>query len=132
MSLEARIANKTLTDIAADMWNHAPKMTQKADAITRDDIRSIISHVWASSYFRPTGDASRGQHVFQGKGCAGCHEGGGAPAIKGQGEFSAMTLVSALWKHGPQMQARMQQKGTEWPQLTPGDTANLIAYLNSK
>jgi mono/diheme cytochrome c family protein len=88
--------------------------------------------VWSTSYFRPAGDLARGKRVFESKGCAGCHDGGGAPAIKGQGDFTAMTMVSALWKHGPQMQARMQQKGTQWPQLSPTDAANLIAYLNSK
>jgi mono/diheme cytochrome c family protein len=131
-SLQGRLANKTLTDIAADMWNHAPKMTQKMEKMSDEEIRNIISYVWSESYFRPTGDTGRGKHVFEAKGCAGCHEGGGAPAIKGQGGFTAMTMVSALWKHGPQMQARMQQKGTAWPQLTPADAANLIAYLNSK
>lgn len=132
-SLEGRVANKTLTDIAADMWNHAPKMTQGAEPMKEGEIRDIISYVWSNAYFRSAGDAGRGKRVFESKGCAGCHEGGGAPAIaKGQGGFSAMTLVSALWKHGPQMQARMQQKGTAWPQLSPTDASNLIAFLNAK
>jgi hypothetical protein len=43
-----------------------------------------------------------------------------------------MTMVSVLWKHGPQMQERMQQKGVTWPQLSPADAANLIAFLNAK
>jgi mono/diheme cytochrome c family protein len=131
-SLEGKLANRTLTDIAAAMWNHAPKMTQKMEHMPADEMRNIISYVWSTAYFQPVGDTGRGKRVFEAKGCAGCHEGGGAPAIKGQTGFSAMTLVSALWKHGPQMQARMQQKGTAWPQLSATDAANLIAYLNSK
>jgi mono/diheme cytochrome c family protein len=132
-SLEGKLADKTLTDIAAEMWNHAPKMTQKMEKMNPEEIRNVISYVWSASYFQTNGDSGRGRRVFDSKGCAGCHEGGGAPAIgKTPGGFSAMTMVSVLWKHGPQMQERMQQKGVTWPQLSPADAANLIAFLNAK
>jgi len=43
-----------------------------------------------------------------------------------------VTIISALWHHGPQMLNRMKQAGIGWPQFrSPAELADLLVYLNS-
>ena len=83
----------------------------------------------------PEGTAARGQQVFEAKLCASCHEqvDTGAPnlAIKA-GQFSAFSMVSALWQHGAGMLARMVVQNKEWQVLSAQEMADIIAYLNTK
>ena len=72
--------------------------------------------------------------VFLDKNCATCHNdaSSGAPRLsKGEDGYSAITMVSALWEHGPQMLERMNQRKLAWPRFTSQQMADLIAYLNS-
>jgi hypothetical protein len=40
-------------------------------------------------------------------------------------------MVTGLWKHGPEMLAKMNAKGMVWPRFGASEMADLIAYLNS-
>ncbi|MEO8028870.1 MAG: c-type cytochrome [Bryobacteraceae bacterium] len=129
LSLDHRLSARTLTDVAAAMWNHAPKMTGAVPSITSSEMRQIIAEIWARQFFNPEGDVSKGERVYQAK-CDKCHSAGGAPAItKSQ---SAITMVSALWTHGPKMLEKVKEMGEQWPKLSPTEMANVIAYLDSK
>lgn len=138
-AFEKQIGDSTLTEVAAAMWNHAPLMVKSPDTapaqITPPEMRQILSSVWASQFFSPKGDAARGKRVFEAKKCASCHDsaGSGAPTLaRGPDNYSAVRMVSALWGHGPAMLEKMKQQKIAWPQLSPGDMTNLIAYLNSR
>jgi cytochrome c2 len=135
LALENRLGDSTLTDVAAAMWNHAPQMRQPPPELTTTEWRQLISYVWAKQFFATRGDAARGQKVFESKKCAVCHNdpSSGAPKLSKPPEpYSAITIVSALWLHGPVMLKMMQEKHIIWPQLTPGEMNNVIAYLNSR
>ena len=135
LALENRLGDSTLTDVAAAMWNHAPQMRQPPPELTTTEWRQLISYVWAKQFFATRGDAARGQKVFESKKCAVCHNdpSSGAPKLSKPAEpYSAITIVSALWLHGPVMLKMMQEKHIIWPQLTPGEMTNVIAYLNSR
>ena len=73
--------------------------------------------------------------MFQERKCADCHAGGshGAPQLPGQArKYSEVSIISALWRHGPQMLHRMKEAGIGWPQFRNAqEVADLIAYLNS-
>lgn len=136
LALDGRLPNRTLTEVAAAMWNHAPKMAGKTDPeLDGDDMREIIAHVWGRQFFQPKGDPDRGSAVFQGR-CASCHvQGGtlGAPSPdKMHGERSAIEMVSALWRHGPRMLSELERQGKPWPSLTPSEMANVVSYLGRK
>jgi mono/diheme cytochrome c family protein len=128
------MGDHSLTEVAAGMWNHGPDMVQDPATIPTEEMRKIISYVWARQFFHPTGSAGKGRQVAEGKKCVSCHEGGGgAPAFSSlQGPYSVVRLTSALWKHGPAMLKQMQAKGIQWPRMTPADVENLIAYIDSK
>ncbi len=132
-ALEGKLANQTLPDIAADMWNHGPKLTT-TPVISTDEMRQIVSYVWEKQYLGSAGNSERGGQVFEKKNCAKCHtgEGGGPNLAGGERKYSPVTMVAVLWKHGPAMLERMQEKKIAWPQLTPGELSDLVAYLNTK
>jgi cytochrome c2 len=133
------IGDSTLTDVAAAMWNHAPLMIKNPPSapgtLSLDEMRVLLSYIWAQQFFSPKGDSAKGQRVFQSQKCASCHGDakGGAPELsRGTGPFSAVRMVAVLWSHGPAMKQRMEQSKMRWPTLSPSDMANLIAYLNQR
>jgi mono/diheme cytochrome c family protein len=135
LALEQRLRNLTLTDIAVDMWNHAPKMAQPAPTLTRQDMQELLSYLWMRQFIHPGGDAVRGKEVFAQKHCADCHMRGShaAPQLPGQARaYSEVTIMSALWRHGPTMLQRMRQAKIEWPRFQAAQQlSDLIAFLNS-
>ncbi len=133
-SLENKLRNQTITDIAVDMWNHQPSMKNPPPALTPDEMRQILAYVWARQYFVGNGDRARGQVVFVEKSCVSCHAKptGGVPSLsKGKDAYSSVSMVSFLWQHGPRMLDRMQQQKLSWPQFTSRQMADLIAFLNT-
>jgi cytochrome c551/c552 len=135
--LAARIKGRTLTEIGAAMWNHGPAMRAAGAPPAHfepDEMRELLSFLWAKQFFEDAGDAGRGARVFSAKGCAGCHSNpaSGAPRLVAAGrEFSGASMVSALWRHGPAMLELMRKRGTPWPRFNGREMADLIAYLNS-
>lgn len=134
LSLDNRLENQTLTDIAADMWNHAPKMVT-APAVGPEEMRKIVAYVWLRQFLATTGSAAKGEKVFTAKRCASCHmdSSSGAPKLeRGAEVYTSVTMISVLWTHGPAMLNKMREKGIAWPNLSPEDIDSLVAYLNAK
>jgi cytochrome c2 len=135
LALEDRLHSLTLTEIAVDMWNHAPRMIQPVPQLSEDEMRQLLSYLWMRQFVYAKGDAARGKQVFNAKLCAKCHAGGehGAPPLPGQGRpYSEITIISALWKHGPQMFTRMRQAKIVWPRFNNAQQmSDLVAFLNS-
>ena len=133
-ALENKLRDQTITDIAVDMWNHQPNMKNPPPTLTADEMRQILGYVWARQYFVGNGDRARGQVVFVEKSCASCHArpAGEVPSLsKGKDAYSAVSMVSYLWQHGPRMMQSMQQKNQSWPQFTSRQMSDLIAFLNT-
>jgi mono/diheme cytochrome c family protein len=131
--LGPRLKGKTLTDIAVAMWDHEPKMPAAPAQLVLDEMREIVSYLWAANFFEDAGRPSAGARVFTAKRCAVCHNDvtGSAPKLTGlKDAFTAATMVSALWHHGPGMLDQMITKGIAWPRFDGSEMANLIAYLN--
>jgi len=132
---------RSLTGLAAAMWNHRPLMSAAAEkkGLTmkpfRDDqMRDMITYLFEENYFDERGDAERGAGLFRSKRCDSCHgrDGTGAPALPGTGGFTAASFASGVWHHGPAMLGRMKERGVEWPALNGREVTDLIAYLNQQ
>jgi mono/diheme cytochrome c family protein len=123
-SFAPRIKGRTLTEIAAAMWDHSPKMPAKPAHFESGEMRELLSYLWARQFFEDAGDAGRGKRVFAAKHCAGCHG-------KLAGPFTGTAMVSALWHHGPKMLEQMTAKGVRWPRFDGREMSDLIAWLNS-
>jgi cytochrome c2 len=132
--LSARTQGKTLTEVAAAMWNHEPIMSRAGATPTRfapDEMRDLLGYLWAQQFFQDSGIASAGRRAFVAKKCATCHDQGKAPKLAGGG-FNGASMVSALWRHGPSMLSQMQKDNLPWPRFEGSQMADLIAYLNTK
>ncbi len=132
--LAVRIQGRTVTEIAAQMWDHAPKMQAAGarPAVFRPgEMRELLSYLWARQFFQDAGDPARGARVFASKHCASCHTTGPAPKLMaGDTVFSGPAMIAALWRHGPAMLEQMKARGIPWPRLDKADMSGLIAYLN--
>jgi cytochrome c551/c552 len=126
------LQGQTLTDIAADMWNHSPRMGAAATSFELEEMRDLTTFLWARQFFLSTGDARAGKRIFASKGCGACHGNvaSGAPKITGH-SLNGASMVSALWRHGPRMMEVTKSKGMSWPRFDRDEMSNLIAYLNS-
>ena len=127
------LAGQTMTDVAADMWNHGREMSGAGLSFAPGEMRQIASYIWSRRMFENSGNAGHGKTVFA-RDCATCHGGtnAGAPALTpGVRPYTDITMVSAVWKHASVMSGA-QGKGRIWPRLDTHDMSDLIAYLNNK
>lgn len=128
-----RLTGKTLTDIAARSWDHGLRNPAATVHLEPGEMREIVSYVWAQQFFQSSGDAERGKRAFSAKHCASCHDEGlkGAPSLaRNTRDASEVTMVSALWRHGPTMLALMSERKIPWPRFNAKEMSDLIAYLN--
>ncbi len=133
--LSASTRGKTLTEVAAAMWNHEPIMSKAGATPTRfapGEMRDLLGFLWAQQFFLDGGIPAAGRRVFVSKKCASCHDEAAGKAPKLTGVFNGSTMVSALWRHGPSMLSQMQKDHLPWPRFEGTQMADMIAYLNSK
>jgi len=133
----------TTAQFASLLWNHAPDMLRlgKENGIappTLDgtEMADLMAFLASLRFFDPSGSPFVGERVFGERGCAQCHgpaaEGTElGPKLSATGDaFTTVSLVTALWKHGPKMVDRTEQLGMPWPTLQPTDIGNLVSFLN--
>ncbi len=134
----------TIVQFAGLMWNHSPEMwramqTQKIErpAFTGREMADLIAFLHSLRYFEAGGSPKMGEILFVRRGCGNCHgpEGEGTPsgpALRGRSRsFSSVTLATALWRHGPDMDQHTQKLGLPWPKLAESDIGDLLAFLNT-
>lgn len=137
-ALAAKVQGQTLTEIAAEMWNHAPRMAAAgapAVQLAPGQMRDLLSAFWAAKFFEDAGRATSGSRVFANKNCTVCHNDAtsGAPHLPMPArEFNGASMITVLWRHGPRMLDQMTAKRIEWPRFNGAQMADVIAYLNSK
>jgi len=134
LDLGPRLRGKTLTEIAADMWNHAPNMGDKAPKLEPAETQAILTYLWTAQVMQASGSAAAGKKVYEASGCNSCHADGtaGAPNLASRkGAYSPVSMVAALWQHGPEMSTQIKNKNGEWPKFTGTQMSDLVAYLNA-
>lgn len=135
--LAVDLRDETLTDIAADMWNHGRDMNLKT-TFAPGEMRQIADYIWYARSVEGVGESGRGAQVFAAKKCTVCHDdrSSGAPSLAGIAAggqyFSGSAMVSALTRHGPTMLDKMREKHIAWPHFTGEEMSSLIAYLNTR
>jgi cytochrome c5 len=130
-TLEGKLGGRSMTELTAGLWNHAPGMRWMAEPLSGNELRQILAYVWQPAYYRPPGSADRGESLY-GARCGSCHENGTTPNLKQRARnLNTVGMVSALWNHGPQMLERLRVEGKQWPELTEAEIGNLLAFLNA-
>jgi cytochrome c2 len=139
----------SVLDLAGAFWNHAPVMREKmrdlkipAPTMTSQEMADIVALLTAYRYYLTEvgapGDPAAGRRVFVAKGCSRCHGDDpnrwdriGPSLQRYRGRSSAIFIAQAMWNHGPEMAAVMQQRGVQWPQFSGREMGDLIAYLQA-
>ncbi len=149
-SLDFTIQFHSPIRLAAAMWNHGPKMAESMS--TQGILRSSLTGaelVDLYAYFSSTADAyqsvagpvlpgsaGRGRDLYRSKGCHACHgaEGRGAsgPNLASlHRDWDSTEFAAAMWNKAAAMIAEMRAGGLRAPRLTPGEMADIMAYLYS-
>ncbi|MDP2999861.1 MAG: cytochrome c [Bryobacterales bacterium] len=132
-ALESRSTRYGATDLAAVLWNHVPKLTGSTPPVSYQEMRDLIAYLSSAQFLEERGDMERGKTVFARKRCATCHENlsSGAPNLAAvSGKMTSFDMMAAVWKHGPGMWSRMQERRFAWPHFRDSEMADLTAYLH--
>jgi mono/diheme cytochrome c family protein len=134
----------TILELAGSMWNHSPAMLRQMEHLhiqravfRKQEMADLLAFLYSFRYAEPGGSPKVGEVLFAGRGCSHCHgvRGQGtaqAPALRGRGKnYTAVTMATALWRHGPAMYRRAQDLGMSWPLLVESDVGDLITFLNT-
>jgi len=131
--------NKSVTEIAAQMWNHSPAMIEymQEESVTYpmfegNEMADLIAYLYFLGFEDPPGDILKGETVYEDKGCITCHEGGDGPDLTKIKPFnSRIQILQRMWNHASRMEDLLLIQNNEWPKLTTEEIRNLYAYLTS-
>ena len=139
-------AGRDVMQLASSFWNHAPIMSRmmmneqgsKPATLSPDEAGKLAGYLFELNFLDRPGDVERGRVVFERRSCVRCHQLGGSGGAAGprldelRPYATALFLAQALWSHGPQMVAKMNELGIERRQLEPDDVDHLLAFLRGK
>ena len=130
--------------LAAELWNHAPRMAQRMRELNiprpRLDAREssdLVAFLFTANYFDPPGDSNAGRRLFTEKRCIACHQRGGVGGVVGPNldnlgsRVTPTYVAAAMWNHGPQMAAVMRARKISRPTFKPGELRDLMAYVGA-
>ncbi len=128
--------------LAAELWNHAPRMAQRMRELNiprpRLDAREssdLVAFLFTANYFDPPGDSNAGRRLFTEKRCIACHQRGGVGGVVGPNldnlgsRVTPTYVAAAMWNHGPQMAAVMRARKISRPTFKPGELRDLLTFL---
>lgn len=135
---------RTFTELAAIMWNHAPEMKELAGKqkitwkpFTGSQMRDLLSYIYLLGALDDRGNAARGKRLFVEKACASCHAlcEGESPALGpplGQWRSFASPILwaEAMWGHAARMEEMTQRLGFPWPTFTGTEMVDLFTYIH--
>lgn len=137
--------HRSVTEIAALMWNHVPAMSAKMQALGisvpqfgDQEFSDLMAYLFFLQYFDPPGDPVKGQELYVEKSCNLCHSAppsGGkrlAPDLSRSPALSSpLALASAMWNHVPLLEKQVRERGQPWPLFKEGEVRDLVEYLRS-
>jgi mono/diheme cytochrome c family protein len=135
----------SLMQIAGRMWNHGPKMWAsmaergiEVPSLDTEEMADLIGYLYFFQFVDPAGDFRRGSVAYKEKRCGTCHAATGAgkpvapPLVDLLEKLGTPTeVVTAMWNHAGQMEAKMSEENVPWPVFKGGEMADLIDYLLS-
>lgn len=137
--------HKSVTSIAAIMWNHGPTIWEKMEETNLgipkfkgNEMADLTAYLYFLRFFEKKPDTSRGELLFNQKGCPNCHHFGSA-AIEGSHSLSSadldrskINIAANMWNHSEEMSRTMTGKKIEWLPFRNGELNDLIEYIMSQ
>ena len=133
--------------LAAEMWNHSPSMWSEFEsqnkpvpAMSSTEASDLYAYFYATLYFAPKGDATRGRAVFESKRCVSCH----SEVLAGPSQASRKEVLGKwtdlkdpivwaerMWNHSNEMLSATTNRGISWPDLSERDVVDLVTFLSN-
>ncbi len=134
------LSQKSVTDIAAIMWNHGPEMWETLgkesgrETFEGDEMTDVIAYLYFSSFMKIDGNSQKGSKVFIDKGCSKCHDkSGGESFVVGIRETSRIAspeeMVQVMWNHGLKMEEMMHEENMVWPRFLENEINDLYWFI---
>jgi mono/diheme cytochrome c family protein len=136
---------QTITQLAGDLWNHAPEMRTVAQAkggqwasFNESELRDLIAYLSFLRLLDQPGDMRRGERLFDEKRCSACHaladRGGRLASDLSQWQHYGSPILWAeiMWRHAVEMEGTMRELGLAWPQFQKNEMVDLIAFIQSR
>jgi cytochrome c2 len=134
--------HKSVTSIAAVMWNHGPTIWKKMEEtdlsipkFKGNEMADLTAYLYFLRFFEKSPDISRGELLFNQKGCPNCHHFGPA-SIEGSHSLSTSNpdrstigIAADMWNHAEEMSATMTGKKIDWQPFRNGELNDLIEYI---
>ncbi len=138
--LSQSAARRSVSEIAALMWNHGPEMAEFIAAENMQwpvfggtEMADLIAYIYFLGFEDEEGDADAGRQVLDRKGCLSCHQVDGtgiAPRFDDVGRIrNAIGMIQLMWNHAPAMEEKLLIRNEEWPTLSKVEMRNVYAYL---
>jgi cytochrome c2 len=132
----------TYLELAAIMWNHFPKMSEKMEQIgysfpklNTKETEQLISYLAFIRYKGEAGRESTGRKLLKSKRCLDCHKFGGeggniGPNITTEMEYlSPLILMESMWNHGPHMIEIFKENNIERPMFKNNEIVDIAAAI---
>lgn len=142
--LAAATRDRSYFELAATLWNHLPNMVARMRALeipvprlSPRETGDLFAFLYTLDYFGEPPDVNQGERRFAALGCVGCHQVNGVGGVVGPSldhlrlYRSPMLVASAMWNHGPVMDAVRDQSGASRPTLTGDDLRDVAGYLET-
>ncbi len=130
-----------IMQFAGGLWDHTPATIEKVYAPTErptlspEETGELAAFLFFARFVDEPGDMQRGQELFEKRLCIRCHQlrghgGTDGPRLDELSAYaSSFFLAQALWNHGPEMSAKMEELHLVRPRLERNDAAQIVAFL---
>ena len=135
---------RSLTQMAALMWNHAPVMRVKTRELKlswpnfkEKEMGELVAYLYYLNYFDEPGNPEEGRRLVREKECLTCHTIGGrggkiGPNLDKMKVYaSPIFMAQAMWNHGPLMVKKMAELGISSPSFQGHEMVDLLAYIRA-
>lgn len=138
----SRDLQRSITQIASLMWNHAPMMHEhmKSERLAwpvfkGSEMADLIAYLYFLGFQDEPGNARVGRSIFEEKRCVSCHESSdkaaGPDLTHIQRPGSVIGLAALMWNHAAEMEDLLLARNLAWPQMDGNGMNNLYAYLHT-
>jgi mono/diheme cytochrome c family protein len=133
-----------IMQFAGGLWNHTPTTIEKSHrpaerpTLSPNETGELAAFLFFARFVDEPGDIQRGRELFEQRLCIRCHQlrGHGGTVGPRLDELSAYAssffLAQALWNHGPEMAAKMEELRLGRPRLERDDAAQIVAFIRGE